>query len=682
MAKEKQQSMPKEVRRLKNKSILLTWLDKHLKRLYGAVSHSVAARFLCGYDQISERVKASFFVSKAQSAVLALKKKLLRKPRRELGSESLGKDEVGIFVPSSLHKSLKTRLSEAVEESVCIRKAGAFLRRMLLVPMISYGVFLFAFGLFTTVIQAVAFFLKGQNTGAALDLFVGLVLVLLSLPMMFKGYESLIGCLKKSVSGHLILQSVFGVTGKISGPEMGQRVNLLLFLVGMLCGTATWLLPPMEMVACGLLLLLAIGVLFVPETGLVLLLTLFPFFNYFSHPSMVCGGVVLYVGGCWLIKAVLGKRSFSVDLIDAVALCFMILIFTTGFAGGTLSMQSALLYLSMMFGYLIAANLLRSRLWIRRCSSGLIAGSFIVAFIGLIQWMLDLSVCSVFNGMLVLNCYLLAVIPLILARLSAAVRWRERIRYLLVLTVQTFCLAAGGSRLAAMVWLIEVIVFCLLSSRKTVPALLILALMLPMAACGLPLFGGLLPEAEITFSEARRAVWKELALLVGRAPLSGLGMSETLFMQALPEGAAGAAEWGNTFMMLAVQVGLPGLLLFLLLALIWYMAGFSLIRQGTITKQEKKYILAGITVLTGMLFMGCFCYLWADYRLLMLFWTMTGLFQAIRKYALEHECKKKDVAAPPENMQWVDLDLYFDSTGKPVGREFRSEQSGTGGSVK
>lgn len=666
----------------KGKSALLRFFSRQVDRLYDAIAQSEIARFFCGYHKLQGWVEGSFFVGFIRQMTSALKKKLRKPPRREHISEKLDRDKVGIFVPSSLHKSLKTRLSEMVEESLFIEKAVSFFRMLLYIPLISYGVFIFAFGLSTTVIQALIFFLQGQASGAALDLFTGLSLVLLSLPVMFKGYEPLIDCLKKSVFGNLILHSMFGLDDSSSAQKSVNRANFLLFLAGVLCGTATLLLPPMQIVLLGVLLIVLIGVAFVPETGLLLLFACFPFLGALAHTSIVCGLAVLYVGVCWLIKVALGKRSFSFDLCDSLVLALMLIVFVSGFAGGQVSMQSALLYLAMIFGYVIVSNLLRSKLWIRRCSDGLILSSFAVAFIGLVQWMLDRPVYSVFGSHLILCCYLLSVIPPVLARLTAAEQRKDRFRYIVVLLVQTACIAAGGSRLAAAVWLIEVIGFSLLSSRKTLPILLVLALLCPIAACILPFFADQLPSLSYAISEGRREVAIELMKLIGDAPLTGIGMGDGLLIAALSESGVGLTpELSNTYLRLAVQIGLPGLILFLLLLLVWYVAGFSLICSAG-GRREKCYTRGQIVGLTGLLFMGCFCYLWADYRLLMLFWALAGLYQAVRKYSIEHEYRKKDEAIPAENVQWVNLDLYFDAAGHPKGSEYHLAESEKGGNEK
>lgn len=672
--------MTKQTRNKKpgHKSVLFGQIGQKIDRLYEALSHSWFARILCGYDRLQKWGENSFFVSGVRKLFASLMKKIHKRPRREIGTEALGANEIGIFIPSSLRKSLKTRLSEAVEESVFLEKVVSFLKLLFFIPMISYGVFLFAFGLSTTVLQALLFFLQGQSSGAALDLFTGLALVLLSLPVMFKGYEPIIGCMQKSVLGSLILRSVFGVQDTANDRKSVSGSNFLLFFAGVLCGIATWLLPPMELIMVGVFLALAIGVVFVPEAGILLLLVSFPFLGYLSHPAITCALAVLYVGACWLIKVAIGKRSFSVDLSDALVLCLMLTVFISAFAGGQAPMQSALLYLAMMCGYLITANLLRSQLWIRRASSGLIVSSFVVAIIGLIQRLRGQTVSSVFGSQLILSCYLLLLIPLTLARLSACETARGRFRYLFVLAAQTACILVGGSRLALLIWLIELIGFGLLATRKTLSVLLIVALLLPIVYLLLPVLGVSI-DVGVPALASRQEVSHELMSLIGKAPLTGIGMSDSLLLLALPDSSGVLnPELGNTYLRLAVQLGIPGLLLCLVLALVWLVAAFTLVCRNA-GRREKCYTRGWIVGIGAMLVMGFFCYLWADYRLLMLFWCMAGLFQSVRKYSIEHENRKIDEAQPTEDLQWVNLDLYFDSAGNPKGSDFQSAQTESGG---
>ena len=95
-----------------------------------------------------------------------------------------------------------------MENSIVIQKVRALFRRALYVSMMSYGVLFFSFGLFTTVMQALLYFLLRPTNDAALDLFVGLTLVLISLPIMFKGYEPMLDSFKESVTGHTLLRAL------------------------------------------------------------------------------------------------------------------------------------------------------------------------------------------------------------------------------------------------------------------------------------------------------------------------------------------------------------------------------------------------------------------------------------------------------------------------------------------
>lgn len=665
------------------KSMLLRLMGDRSDKLHDALMSSAVIRFLCSYPKLNSLASASFFGSLIRGLSATLKQKLGKTPRREIGTESLGKAEIGIFVPSSLRKSMKTRLSEAVEESIFLEKAVALLRSLLFVPMISYGVFLFAFGLSTTVIQAMLFFLQGQASSAALDLFTGLMLVLLSLPAMFKGYEPLYDCLKTSALGSLLLRSLFGIEGEPTERGGIGHANFVLFVIGMLCGCATWLLPPMEFILLLVTVLAAIGVLFVPEAGLILLLALFPFMGYLSHTSIVCGGALLYVGLCWLLKVALGKRSFSVDIGDAVVFALMLIVLIGAFAEGQASVESALLYLAMMTAYPITANLLRSKQWIRRASDGLILSSFTVAFIGLIGWIGEAPVRSVFGSPTVLGCYLTAVIPLTLARMSAAKTRNEKLGYLPILLVQCGCILASGARTAMLVCLIELVLFALLSTRRSLPIIVIVVLCLPIAACILPFFPDLFPSLSHPLAEGRPQAAAELLTLIGKAPLTGIGMSDHLLIRALPEDLLGIdSGLSSTYLRLAVQIGLPGLALFLLTMLVWYMAGFTLLRNDGANKREKCYTRGFLTTLTAMLVMGALCYLWSDYRLLMLFWSLAGLYRAVIKYSAGHEKRTSDGEIPAEDLQWVNLDLYFDSTGRQKGSELRSTASKKGGNEK
>lgn len=649
-----------------------------LSRIHMAAAGSAIVNFFCGYGKLQKKTKESFIVSFFRRLSRALKK-LRKVPRREFGSEQFDPREVGIHVPSSLPKSLQTRISEAVEESVILEKVSAFLRLLLYIPLISYGVFLFAFGLATTVFQALSFFLQGQASEVILDLFTGLAIVLLSLPVMFAGYEPLMSGLKKSVIGSAVLHTFFGAVSDSEERTSVKGTNLLLFLAGVLLGGVTWLVSPMIVVILLTLLIVAVMVIFVPEAGLLLLLVAFPFMGGLTHTSIACGIAVLYVGACWLIKVLLGKRSCSLELGDALVLCFALLVFSTAFAGGTVSAQSTLLYLAMMFAYPMVSNLLRSKLWIMRCSNALILSSFAVSVIGLVQWVAERTVTSVFDSPLVLACYQIALIPLALSSISGAEHKREKFRYMIVLLAQIGCVTVLGSWLALTVCVIEVVGFCLLSSRKTLSVLLIFILLIPVAVCLLPLFEHLLPELSFTLSQGRADATLELLTVIGKAPLTGIGMSDALLFAALPDGTLGTTpELTATYLRLTAQTGLLGLLLFTLIVAVWTVSSCTLIFRGRGEKWEKCYIRGRLIGLVGVLVMGVFCYVWSDYRLLMLFWAMAGLFQAVRKHSIAHEKRntEEDETVSVLSEHRANVDLPLDAI---VSAQNRLQESNMGG---
>ena len=341
-----------------SRSALLTLMHQGLGKLGGWFADSAVIRFFVSYDEMEDYAASSMAVGGVRQVTDNLKKKFSRKPRRERGTEQISPKEVGIFAPSSLPRSLKNRISEGVEGSVILAKTVRFLQKLLYMPMMYYGVFLFSFGLFTTVAQASLYFwLRSDDVAAALDLFVGLALVLLSLLVMFKGYDPMMDSLRESIAGRFIIRMMNDRTM----PDLPRKKHHsagFFFVAGMLLGLLTLATPPLQLIGTLLFVILAICVFFVPEAGVCALLFALPFLFVFSVPAEWPAMSILYIGICALFKVIVGKRSITFDFIDGWVLLFGFVVLSTGYSADADTLDSAMLYGAMILGYFVLSTFL------------------------------------------------------------------------------------------------------------------------------------------------------------------------------------------------------------------------------------------------------------------------------------------------------------------------------------
>ncbi len=641
------------------RSWLLNLMYRGLGKIKKLCKESSILRFFSDYDRVEEYSEKSFLVKSYRSVKSKIRRKFIRMPRRELGTEQISPNEVGIYAPATLPRSFKTRIGAAVEESRVLRRACALLQGLLYVPMMSYGVFLFSFGLFTTVTQAMLYFLLGSNDGAALDLFVGLALVLLSLPIMFKGYEPMIDHFRESVIGNLLFRMLRTSPTAEKGMK-ASKPTFLFFLIGMAVGLLTYFTQPLILLLLIFLSVAALCVWFVPETGVCLLMFALPFFSGIPHASLVCAGAILYTGFCMLLKVIVGKRSMSFGLMDGIVLLFGLTVLSTGFVGGQPSSHSALLYAAMISGYFTLSNLLRSSSWIKRSFTALSLSSMIVSLTGILDHFLPFDIrLSVLSDPMVATVYLLAVTVPVLAMVTQADRASGRFLYALILVANITYLVLLGSPVGMFALFVELLVFFLFYSKGIWTVLLLALLSLPFLSYVIhPDFGRL---ADQLFASDRIELWRALGGIFVGAPLTGIGMSDGILLNALsPEITANLAD-SNTWLRLLTQVGIPGFALFLIFVLLWYMKGFTLLRKQNVKTRSICLYLSLMSALTGLLIAGSVSYLWCDNRLLLLFWMMAGIACALHRSAKQKVESDERVSAymRSDGIQYVDVEMVF-----------------------
>lgn len=652
MAKHKSAAHTKDA---SQSSLLLHLLHRGLTKIKNIFAKSVILQFFSSYDRMEACASDSFIVRTCRNLKNQIRKRFAKKPRRELGTEQISPNEVGIFAPATLPRSIKNRIGEAVEESKVLGTAKRLMRNLLYVPMMSYGVFIFSFGLFTTVMQAILYFLLGASEGAALDLFVGLALVLLSLPVIFKGYEPMIEHFGESVIGNLMFR-VFQKT-KLSKDVKTTKPTFLFFLAGMAVGLLTYFAPPMWILLSMGVLIAALCVLYVPETGVCLILFSFPFFSGIPHVSSLCAAAILYTGICMLLKVIVGRRSMSFGLLDGVVLLFGLIVLSTGMAGGRFA-NSALLYVVLLSGYFTLSNLLRSPAWIKRSIAALTLSSFMVTATGIVSLFGNFGLqISLLSDPMMTTMYLLAVTPLALVMLVKAERARGRLLYFVIAAADIAYLLLLGSPIGICALCVELLGFFLFYTRKTWTALVILILLLPFVSyVFLPDFSALADQMMLS---GRLELNRTLCGVVSQAPLSGIGMSDSALLDAISLETTADLSIGNTWLRMLVQVGIPGLIVFLLFILLWYASGFTMLRKHSVKENCVSMHLALLTSLTGLLIVGNLAYLWSDNRMLLLFWMLAGISRALQRSSKRTEEYASDQSEPErqDGIQSVDIEL-------------------------
>ena len=93
-------------------SFLLYWMHQGLSKLKNQLRKSAILQFFSSYNDMEAYASDSLLVRGCRRVKNAIHKRFAKKPRRELGTETLSPNEVGIFSPATLPRSVSSGLRE------------------------------------------------------------------------------------------------------------------------------------------------------------------------------------------------------------------------------------------------------------------------------------------------------------------------------------------------------------------------------------------------------------------------------------------------------------------------------------------------------------------------------------------------------------------------------------------
>ena len=549
-----------------------------------------------------------------------------------------------LFMPA------KRAIAHAIETSAVLGWIRDRLNHMMSASMKAYGIFTFSFTLYSTLIYLFRVFYFGAED---IDyvMILSLLMMLIASVMMISSRHTLASALLSSPTAQFFLFKVVGIRSEvIEGIRRdGEGRFHIAFICGIIFGVASFFVHP-------LLLLCLIGVivglylvLIKPEFGVFAIMFALPF-----APTMILVAAVLYTALCYMIKVMCGKRSIKFDLLDVTVVVFFILMAAGGVvAVSSGSIKPALVFCAFMLGYFLVVNLIRSRQWVLRCVVGLILSCTVVSLIGLFQNFFGLSestwhdkemfgdiegrVVSTFENPNVLAEYLIMIIPLCAAMFIITKHPKAKLALAFAAAASCGCLIYTWSRGAWLGFILGMLIFFLMYHRNTLTALL-------LGMLGVPFLPFVLPNSIIqrfasigdlrdTSTAYRVNIWKAVVDMVGDFWQTGVGVGEASFRPIYAlyafSGNEIVAHSHNLYLQIAVELGIVGLAVFIVMLFVWAQSVFTLHKNET--RSDKLLSVAVFCGILAVLAQGMTDYIWYNYRVFFMFWLLLGLGSAIRK---------------------------------------------------
>jgi len=616
-------------------SMIVTLLSRFGATLYRKLSSGLFGGMFTGYDRCCEAVKNS-----AAARYLS---------RLDLAGR--------FFIP------MKRTIARGIENSVILQYLSGVIGRLLTCSMKVYGIFMFSATLYSAIFYLfnIFYFMEKIETSnllatdgafSAVDptVVLTLVLMLIASVVMIASRHTLLSALAASPLTRFVLLEIVGIRRESLDNRTARegRFNIA-FIAGLIYGLISMVTGPLVPLILIVGAAAALLVLTSPEFGVVAIITVLPF-----APTMGLVAAVLYTALCYFLKILQGKRSVRFDLLDGMVLLFLLLMVSGGIvAASTASIKPMLVYVAFMVGYFLVVNLIRSPEWMRRCLIGVVASCTLVGLYGLYQnfsglvsqtWQdsdmfstIEGRVVSTFENPNVLAEYLIMVLPLVLALFLNAENSKRRLATVIAGGIIGGCLIYTWSRGAWLGFLIGIAIFLLMYSRHTMTFMLFGCLGIPFLPFVLPesitqrfLSIGNLGDSSTSY---RVNIWRGVGKMVGDYWQTGIGIGTDSFRCVYPlyslSGIESAPHSHNLYLQILVEIGIVGLLAFLVLLFFWTQSCFTIHRKEE--RREKLIPAAIFCGLLSVLAQGMTDYIWYNYRVFLMFWLMLGLCAAARK---------------------------------------------------
>lgn len=549
-------------------------------------------------------------------------------------------------------RKIKMYLSKSFENSLFMNRCHRFGVWFLSIPLKAVGNFFLSFGIYSVLIYFWRIFISDQVQPDWGFFAVGAFSCLIGFPMILSR-ESIAQAILKSKSTEFIFVRLFGFRKESleSEPYRGRWISSGLLLLGMALGLLTFVISP-QSILLGIAGIILLSLLFVmPEIGVILSVFMLPFFYFFSAPSLVLGLLIFISTLSYLIKLIRGKRTFKFELMDFAVILFGFILFFSGAitAGGQQGYREVLLSCVLIFGYFLTVNLMRTQIWLTRCIKVFVFSGTITSVLGILQYMtkkfnsgawLDLSYFSDIEGRVdalfenpnMLAAYLVLVVPFAVTLTIQAYNAKERLLYLFSCLSVLSCTIITWSRGAWLAVLLELFVLAMMYSKKTLRYLFLLCFAVPFLPILLPSSVTNRFLSILNFSDSsivyRMYTWKGSWNVAKHYFWSGIGYGTEAYQNVYPQfayaGMEAAEHSHNLALQILIGMGIGGLLVLVFTVFLFFQMNLEHLKISQ-NAEHRRMIMATICTVLATLVMGCFDFVWYNYRIFFMFWVLLGI---------------------------------------------------------
>lgn len=633
--------------------------------LYSILINSIIGRALTSYDVLEQRWKTlCACVFGAPDG----------KPRRRL-------------------HIIRLKCAYLIERSYILRAADHLVRFFIQLPVNVYGTFFFMYGAVGVAVYFVADRLSDLYRGDLGWGIAGGVIAISALPLLCSGKSLYRAAFGSRIVGN-ILRTYLGLEQRGQAKEKERGSTFMVYvavLLGAGCGLLTFFVHPTTVPMLVLLAACAITVLYIPESGILLMAATLGLWWITGYAVLCAVAIAAVTLISYLAKLLLGKRVLHVQLLDFVLLLVVGVFALNGLltAGDTMSTMYGVGYALLIAMYFPAVNLMRSREWLERCYRLLAISGAVLAVVSVLPmaqifYILDITLKRVdlsmfaqlyeryqayFGQGTMVGGMLLMLLPLMLSRFidrRTITGFFWKVACLLAACLSLFFSMQIG------VWAgfaVAFAVFFLTYSYRSLSATMLVAFPVTCAAVWnreINQFLGIRNLAVVQSAANVLSVYvnntyyrREIAygvLRMSKQHVLGVGFGDHAVYGTLsyytPVEMQHVTDIGNTYLQLLAECGYLGLIMLFAAMLIMVVSVLTYMRWGG-HRITKARVAAGFAGVMGVMSMGLFSNLMNNASLFGLFWLIIGL--TVASLRTQYELHARAVQTHTGNVERSDI---------------------------
>lgn len=545
-----------------------------------------------------------------------------------------------------------------------------------------YGTIGTAFGIYVILIYLLKLYTLPQYRATTSHLILGGVILLLFLPLVFS-HKPIANLIHANKIMSIIFYDLFGLPDIENDPEAKKGSGSVALLIGTLLGILAFFVSPYIIVGVAFGAVYFLLSLYSPEFCFTTTLIALPFMNLFTErPTVFLCLLVCLCAVSFIIKIILMKRVFHLELIDLFVLSFATVYLISGIVSAAMGADflPTLAFLCLSVGsYFIASSLIKGDISIRRIIRALIFSAVIVSSIGLIEQFFGITInnwidrdlfpdipgriTSTFDNPNVLGEFLVVAAACSLCSLFISRRFTGKFFAALAFALSIASAIYTWSRGTWLSLIVCFAIFAIVVNRRAIFGIIALAIAAPASLFVLPdsivdrfLSSFNTIDSSISY---RIQIWKASAEMALDNIFFGIGPSGDSFAKIYPEYAAPGAEVAehshNLVLQILIESGIFALVAFVAIIVVFIHASIEC-RRSDHTRSFRYLYAAGFSILISLCFFGTTDYIWYDHRMLFLFWVTLGFCSSLRNWYRERRVIIASEASTPYSFS-IDLPI-------------------------